>query len=169
MASETSQPLSPDHIRCTPAARIIDFLLAARVESRPAAFEASKPHVTCRNTGKEESRSAAGPWRNTLPFRGSKKQIASIAPSAGNDDIYAANQQIGRAMERLRYEPFGERLAPEGEAALPSRASKYLLWAGTGLFWSLVVTIVIARAVFFEPGVFDEFSRVAALVKAAIF
>jgi hypothetical protein len=43
------------------------------------------------------------------------------------------------------------------------------LWAGTGLFWSLVVAIVIARAVFFEPGVFDEFSRVAALVKAAIF
>ena len=49
-------------------------------------------------------------------------------------------------MERLRYEPFGERLAPEGEAALPSRASKYLLWAGTGLFWSLVGAIVIARA-----------------------
>jgi hypothetical protein len=71
-------------------------------------------------------------------------------------------------MERLRYEPFGEHLAPEGGGAA-SRASKYLLWAGTGLFWSLVVAIVIARAVFFEPGVFDEFSRVAALVKAAIF
>ena len=71
-------------------------------------------------------------------------------------------------MERLRYEPFGEHLAPEGDAA-PSRASKFLLWAGTGLFWSLVGAIVIARAVFFEPGVFDEFTRVAALVKAAIF
>jgi hypothetical protein len=43
------------------------------------------------------------------------------------------------------------------------------LWAGTGLFWSLVVGIVTARAVFFEPGVFDEFSRVAALVRTAIF
>ena len=72
-------------------------------------------------------------------------------------------------MDRLRYEPFGERLAPEGEAALPSRASKYLLWAGTGLFWSLVAAIVIARAVFFEPGVFDSFSRVAAFAKALIF
>ena len=69
-------------------------------------------------------------------------------------------------MERLSYEPFGERLAPERDAAPPSRASKYLLWAGTGLFWSLVGAIVIARAVFFEPGVFDEFDRVAALVKA---
>jgi len=72
-------------------------------------------------------------------------------------------------MDRFRYEPFGERLAPEGEAGPRSRASKYLLWAGTGLFWSLVAGIVIARAAFFEPGVFDEFTRVAALVRDAIF
>jgi hypothetical protein len=98
-----------------------------------------------------------------------KKQTASIAASAGKGDICLANQQIGRAMDRLRYEPFGERLTPEGDAGQTSRASKYLLWAGTGLFWSLVGGIVIARAVFFEPGVFDEFSRVASLVKAAIF
>jgi len=74
-----------------------------------------------------------------------------------------------RAMDRLRYEPFGERLVAQGDAAPPSRASRYLLWAGTSLFWSLVGAIVIARAVFFEPGVFDDFSRVAALVKVAIF
>lgn len=72
-------------------------------------------------------------------------------------------------MERLRYEPFGERLVPEGETGPRSRASKYLLWTGTGLFWSLVGAIVTARAVFFEPGVFDGFSRVAALAKALIF
>ena len=96
-------------------------------------------------------------------------QLASIAQAAGNDDICPANQQIGRAMDRLRYEPFGERLAPEGEAGPRSRASKYLLWTGTGLFWSLVAGIVIARAAFFEPGVFDEFTRVAALVRDAIF
>ena len=74
-----------------------------------------------------------------------------------------------RAMDRLRYEPFGERLVAQVNAAPPSRASRYLLWAGTSLFWSLVGAIVIARAVFFEPGVFDDFSRVATLVKAAIF
>jgi hypothetical protein len=72
-------------------------------------------------------------------------------------------------MERLRYEPFGERLAPEGEARPASRASRYLLWAGTGLFWSLVGAIVLARAAFFEPGVFDSFSRVAAYARALIF
>ena len=72
-------------------------------------------------------------------------------------------------MDRLRYEPFGERLAPEGEARPASRASKYLLWAGTGLFWSLVAAIVIARATFFEPGIFDGFSRVARLVTSLVF
>jgi hypothetical protein len=72
-------------------------------------------------------------------------------------------------MKRLGYEPFGERLVPEREAGPPSRASRYLLWTGTGLFWSLVGAIVLARAAFFEPGVFDSFSRVAGLVKAAIF
>jgi hypothetical protein len=72
-------------------------------------------------------------------------------------------------MERLGYEPFGERLVPGREAGPPSRASRYLLWTGTGLFWSLVGTIVLARAAYFEPGVFDGFSRVAGLVKAAIF
>jgi hypothetical protein len=43
------------------------------------------------------------------------------------------------------------------------------LWAGTGLFWSLVAGIVLARAVFFEPGVFDGFSRFAAYAKGLIF
>ena len=108
-------------------------------------------------------------YGNTLPYRGLKRQIASIARSAGKHDIWVLDYSIGRAMERLRYEPFGERLAPEGEAGPRSRASKYLLWTGTGLFWSLVVAIVAARAVYFEPGVFDEFSRVAALVKSAVF
>ena len=72
-------------------------------------------------------------------------------------------------MDRLRYEPFGERLAPEGEAGPRSRASKYLLRTGIGLFWTLVAAIVVARAAIFEPGVFDEFTRVATLVKTAIF
>lgn len=72
-------------------------------------------------------------------------------------------------MERVRYEPFGERLAPEREAGPALRASRYLLWAGTGLFWSLVAGIVLARAAFFEPGVFDGFSRFAAYARGLIF
>jgi hypothetical protein len=53
----------------------------------PTGFKASKRHMTRRNTGKEESHSATGPHENTLPFHGLKRQIASIAPLAGNDDI----------------------------------------------------------------------------------
>ena len=66
-------------------------------------------------------------------------------------------------MEHMGYEPFGERLAPERDARPRSTASRYLLWAGTGLFWSLVVTIVLARAAFFEPGFFDGFNRAVTL------
>ena len=72
-------------------------------------------------------------------------------------------------MGRLEFEPFGERLLPEAAARPRSRASKYLLWAGTGLFWSLVAVIVLARAAYFEPGIFDSFGRVAALAKGLIF
>ena len=72
-------------------------------------------------------------------------------------------------MEHMGYEPFGERLAPERDARPRSPVSRYLLWAGTGLFWSLVGAIVLARAAFFEPGVFDSFSRVAAYARALIF
>ena len=71
-------------------------------------------------------------------------------------------------MEHMGYEPFGERLAPDGETAPPSRASKYLLWAGTGLFWSLVGAIVLARAAYFEPGFFDGFDRAVTLAGRAL-
>jgi hypothetical protein len=108
-------------------------------------------------------------WRQKeFPLAGSKKPIGFIAWSSGNDDIAATQQWIGFVMERADFEPFGERLAPEGDAQQP-RASKYLLWAGTGVFWSLVGAIVLARAAFFEPGVFDGFSRVASLARSLIF
>jgi hypothetical protein len=121
--------------------------------------------MTAKNKAALQSRLAA--IRFHSPGRKSKPLPLPRRPETAT--FTSANQSIGRAMDRLRYEPFGERLAPEGDVGSRSRASRYLLWAGTGLFWSLVVGIVTARAVFFEPGVFDEFTRVAALVKAAIF
>jgi hypothetical protein len=72
-------------------------------------------------------------------------------------------------MERVNFEPFGEPLVSETDGQPRSRASKYLLRAGTGLFWSLVAAIVVARAAFFEPGIYDSFSRVASLAKSLIF
>ncbi|MDA9426645.1 MULTISPECIES: hypothetical protein [Bradyrhizobium] len=72
-------------------------------------------------------------------------------------------------MERTGFEPFGEQLVSATDTQPQSRASKLLLRAGTGLFWSLVAGIVLARAAFFEPGVYDAFSRVASLAKSLIF
>ena len=60
-------------------------------------------------------------------------------------------------MEHMGYEPFGERLVSERDARPRSPVSRYLLWVGTGLFWSLVAAIVLARAAYFQPGFFDGF------------
>ncbi|MGY8663967.1 hypothetical protein Q3C01_16580 [Bradyrhizobium sp. UFLA05-109] len=117
----------------------------------------------------EESHRRSLPQRKKFPARRQKKPISSIAERDGNDDIPFRIQWIGFAMERANFEPFGERLAPGRDDRPQSRASKYLLWTGTGLFWSLVGAIVLARAAFFEPGVFDGFSRVASLAKGLIF
>ena len=72
-------------------------------------------------------------------------------------------------MERTGFEPFGEQMASATDAQPQSRASKLLLRAGTTVFWSLVAGIVLARAAFFEPGVYDGFSRVASLAKSLVF
>jgi hypothetical protein len=70
-------------------------------------------------------------------------------------------------MERLNFEPFGERMAQEDGLAQASRASKLLLWAGSAAFWSLVAVIVLARAAYFSPNVFSSFDRLAALMARA--
>ena len=76
---------------------------------------------------------------------------------------------LAMVMERNGFEPFGEQLVSATGTQPKSRASKLLLRAGTGLFWSLVAAIVFARAAFFEPGIYDGFSRVASLAKSLIF
>ena len=68
-------------------------------------------------------------------------------------------------MERVEFEPFGERLTQEDSPRQDSRASKWLMRAGSAVFWSLVVAIVLARAVYFDPSVFAGFDRLAALAR----
>jgi hypothetical protein len=70
-------------------------------------------------------------------------------------------------MERVEFEPFGERLAPV-VARRGERASKWLLWVGSAVFWSLAAAIVLARAIYFDPGVFVAFGRVAVLARYVI-
>ena len=71
-------------------------------------------------------------------------------------------------MGQLGYEPFGERLVPERDGRPRSSVSTYLLSTGTGLFWSLVGAIVLARAAYFQPGIFDGFDRVVAFAGAVL-
>ena len=68
-------------------------------------------------------------------------------------------------MERTGFEPFGEQLVSAADPQPKSRAPKLLLRAGTTLFWSLVAGIVLARAAFFQPGIYDGISPVAYLRK----
>jgi len=70
------------------------------------------------------------------------------------------------AMDRFIFEPFGERLAQQGARRRDGHASRWLLRIGAVVFWSLVAAIVLARAVFFDPGVFAGFDHVAGLVRS---
>jgi hypothetical protein len=69
-------------------------------------------------------------------------------------------------MERLEFEPFGERLTPHDGVERSRGVSKWLLWAGSAIFWSLTVAIVVARAAYFDPSVFSSFEHLAALTRS---
>jgi hypothetical protein len=69
-------------------------------------------------------------------------------------------------MERFNFEPFGERLTQQDRLRQDGRASKWLLRIGSTVFWSLVAAIVLARAAYFDPGVFAGFDRLAGLVRS---
>ena len=68
-------------------------------------------------------------------------------------------------MEPLNFEPFGERLTQDNNLRPDDRASRWLMRIGSTVFWSLVVTIVAARALYFDPAVFAGFDRLASLAR----
>jgi hypothetical protein len=105
--------------------------------------------------------------RNFL-FGGQRRQSLPL-PFWAETTIFRSGFDGFTTMERTRFEPFGEQLVSAADTQPKSRGSKLLLRVGTGLFWSLVAGIVFARAAFFEPGVYDGFSRVASLAKSLIF
>ena len=61
-----------------------------------------------------------------------------------------------------RFEPFGETVSWRNSEAQPSRALK---WVGCGIFWLLAGTIVVARAVYFSPDIYNGFDRVIAFAQ----
>jgi hypothetical protein len=68
-------------------------------------------------------------------------------------------------MNSRDFEPFGERVSFEEGARNEGRASKWLMRLGAGIFWSLAGAIVIARAIYFVPGIFDSFDRAVAFLQ----
>jgi hypothetical protein len=68
-------------------------------------------------------------------------------------------------MHSQDYEPFGEQVYFEESARSEGRASKWLMRLGAGIFWSLAGAIVVARAIYFVPGIFDGFDRVLAFLQ----
>ncbi|HKU05405.1 MAG TPA: hypothetical protein VJR30_04985 [Bradyrhizobium sp.] len=67
-------------------------------------------------------------------------------------------------MSQPAFDPFGEPVPAAERSLAPDRTSKWLKSTGTGLFWGLVAAIVLARAVYFEPGSFS-FDRAVAWVQ----
>jgi hypothetical protein len=68
------------------------------------------------------------------------------------------------AMDQTKFEPFGEIVQASAEAGSRTCASRWLRRGGIGLFWGLAVTIVVARGIYFEPGIFDGFGRAIAFL-----
>jgi hypothetical protein len=70
-------------------------------------------------------------------------------------------------MKQVRFEPFGEPIAQKAESGQDRPASKWLLWAGSAVFWSMVAVIVAARAAYFDTGVFN-FDHLAAVIRTIL-
>jgi hypothetical protein len=50
------------------------------------------------------------------------------------------------------FDPFTKPSALADTAVSRERASKRLMWLAASAFWSLVFAIIVARAIYFEPG-----------------
>jgi hypothetical protein len=68
-------------------------------------------------------------------------------------------------VEPSKFDPFGEPVTMADAAEL-GRASRWLSRTGAGVFWALVIVIVAARAVYFEPGVFNGLDRALAFAQS---
>ena len=68
-------------------------------------------------------------------------------------------------MNSQDFEPFGEPVSFHEGGQDEARASKWLMRLGAGIFWSLAGVIVIARAIYFVPGIFDGFDRAVAFLQ----
>ncbi|MHC2464192.1 hypothetical protein ACVIHD_003204 [Bradyrhizobium embrapense] len=95
-------------------------------------------------------------------FRAGKRPSKVPAQKAFRDPCFCPRRRDivavffdGTTMSQSAFEPFGEPVPAVDSSAASEGLSKWLKTAGTSVFWVLVVGIVLARAVYFEPGVFS--------------
>jgi hypothetical protein len=55
-------------------------------------------------------------------------------------------------VSKPEFDPFKKPSVLADAAGSRGRASKRLMWVAVSAFWSLVFAIVVARAMYFEPG-----------------
>ena len=94
-----------------------------------------------------------------------KTDFATIAFKVPIHDIYGCKTPVKIMIEPSKFDPFGEPVAM-ADTAGPARASRWLMRTGSSLFWALVIAIVAARAVYFEPGVFNGLDRALAFAQS---
>jgi hypothetical protein len=97
-----------------------------------------------------------------------KKPIVSIAEFGTSHEYTWVVFRDRDAMEQTRFEPFGEYLPQDDDSRPRGRASRWVLWTGSAIFWSAVTFVVVARAAFFDPAVFADFSRLASLAQSML-
>jgi hypothetical protein len=70
-------------------------------------------------------------------------------------------------MPDTQFDSFGEPLRGDrlGPAQPQGNVSRWTLRIGTGLFWSLVVAILSARVLYFDPDFAAKFGQLAALLR----
>ena len=71
-------------------------------------------------------------------------------------------------MQQTEFDSFGERL-PKYDlrtSGPQSAVSRWVLRGGIGLFWSLVVAVLTARVIYFDPDLAAKFGQVAAHLSA---
>lgn len=69
-------------------------------------------------------------------------------------------------MQKERFDAFGEPVTfGEPPVDIQGRVGGWIMTAGTGLFWSLVVVIVAARALYFDPDIAGKFGQLEAFAR----
>ena len=67
-------------------------------------------------------------------------------------------------VSKPEFDPFTKSNALADTAVARGRASKRSMWIAASAFWSLVFAIIVARAIYFEPGAVSDFGGIFAFL-----